>query len=181
MPEFTPADGLLLVALSYALCTDLRTGLIRNHLTYPAILIGILLAWFLRGTPGLLDSLAGTVLAFALLYIPYAVGWQGAGDVKLMMAVGALEGWRFALLSFLFYMAASFVLSLGMIGCRIMTTGDKGKSFLARFALAVGFGLVVDRAADEEILKTNVKWSPAIFAGTIAALVFVRFFPAGTP
>lgn len=178
---FTPCDGILLVALTYALVTDLRTGLIYNHLTYPTMLAGLALNLHLRGTPGGVDALAGTLLAFALLYVPYSLGWQGAGDVKLMMATGALEGWRFVLVAFLFYMAASFILSLSFIAVKIGMRGREGRDFLTRAGIALAFGLSVDGERDRDMLRSNVKWSPAIFAGTLAALIYLRSFTAGTP
>ena len=174
--DFTPQDGILLVALSYALYTDLRTGLIKNHLTFPVMLIGFALNYVLRGGAGALDALLGTILAFALLYLPYSVVWQGAGDVKLMMAVGALEGWRFALVAFLFYMAASFILSLAFIAAKIYMRGREGRDFLVRVGVALSFGLAVEGEGDREMLRSHVKWSPAIFAGTVAALLYLRSF-----
>lgn len=176
VPVFTTPDWLLLAVISYALYTDLKTGLIYNHLTFPAMLAGGLLAYALRGTPGLADAAAGTALGFALLYVPYAVGWQGAGDVKLLMAVGALQGWRFVLVAFAFYLAASFLLSVIYISAKIVGRGREGREFLARIGIAVAFGLAVNTPADNELLKTDVKWSPALFAGTFVALIYMRSF-----
>ena len=171
---FTTPDLALLAAISYALYTDLKTGLIYNRLTFPAILAGWYLGFVLRGGPGLADAFAGTALGFGLLYLPYALGWQGAGDVKLVMAVGALEGWRFVLLAFGFYMVASFLLSVIYISAKIMSRGREGREFLARLGIAVAFGLAVNTKADEALLTTDVKWSPALFAGTLIALVYIR-------
>lgn len=169
------------MAISCALWTDLRTGLIYNHLTFPTMVAGVALNAILRGAPGAIDALSGTVFAFLLLYLPYSVGWQGAGDVKLMMAVGALEGWRFVLVAFLFYMAASFVLSLAFIAVKIGMRGREGRDFLTRLGIALAFGMAVEGEQDRDMLRSNVKWSPAIFAGTLAALVYLRSFTAGTP
>ncbi len=176
MSGFTPADAILLAALAYALYTDLRTGLIKNHLTFPAMLLGFGLNVVLRGGAGGLDAILGTLLAFALLYLPYSIGWQGAGDVKLMMAIGALEGWRFVLIAFSFYMAASFVLSLAFIAVKIVSRGSAGRDFLARVGIALSAGLAIEGEGDREMLRSNVKWSPAIFAGTVAALIYLRSF-----
>ena len=47
---------------------------------------------FLPGGLGLRESLLGAVVALALLVLPYARGWVGAGDTKLMAAVGGFVG-----------------------------------------------------------------------------------------
>jgi Flp pilus assembly protein protease CpaA len=51
------------------------------------------------GWSGLHTSLAGLGLAFAILIGPFAAGGIGAGDVKMMAAVGALLGPRLVLFS----------------------------------------------------------------------------------
>jgi prepilin peptidase CpaA len=45
-----------------------------------------------EGGLSLYDSLLGLVLGIAILFIPFALGWLGAGDVKLLGAMGALLG-----------------------------------------------------------------------------------------
>ena len=47
---------------------------------------------YLPGGLGLKTSLLGGVAALVLLLFPYARGWIGAGDTKLMAAVGAFVG-----------------------------------------------------------------------------------------
>ena len=66
--------------------------------------IGLLYYTITLGFEGLLFSGAGLLIGFALLIIPYLLGGMGAGDVKLLAAVGALTGTSFVLHSF-FYTA----------------------------------------------------------------------------
>jgi prepilin peptidase CpaA len=177
MHPLIPQDLVLVVILIYALYTDLKSGLIYNHITFPGMAVGLTLNFYLLSGQGLLDGTLGIGLAFLLLYIPYVIGWQGAGDVKLLMAVGALEGWRFVLFAFLLYMIASFVLSMFYILMRVTTKGKAGRDFLTRFGIAISMGMQIDNESDKKILKTDVKWSPAIFGGVILALLILRFFP----
>lgn len=86
---------LVLVAAVY----DIRYRRIPNWLTVSGVLIGVVLNAFLR-TPapavvsfgGLLFALKGLGLGFGLYFVLYALHAMGAGDVKLMAAVGSLVG-----------------------------------------------------------------------------------------
>jgi len=51
-------------------------------------------AFLYQGLPGLRFSLAGMGIAFAIYFVLYALRAMGAGDVKLMAAVGAMVGWE---------------------------------------------------------------------------------------
>ena len=74
---------------------DVRYRRIPNWLTVSGVVIGFALNSFLyRGWPGFLFSLKGFALGFGLYFLLYALHAMGAGDVKLMAAVGALVGWE---------------------------------------------------------------------------------------
>jgi prepilin peptidase CpaA len=72
-----------------ALFTDVRHFRIPNLLTGPLLLSGLVYAWGLHGLPGLFSSGAGVVAGFIFLLPLYLIGGMGAGDVKLMGALGA--------------------------------------------------------------------------------------------
>ena len=81
-----------LICASIACLHDLRSRRIPNLLTGPAILFGLLLHLFLGGPAQLgLSALAG-VIAGAVFLLFFVAGGMGAGDVKLMTAVGCLAG-----------------------------------------------------------------------------------------
>jgi prepilin peptidase CpaA len=72
---------------------DLLSKKIPNWLTLPGMVLGIAAqAWFFGGA-GALNGALGLLLGFALFFPMYALGYMGAGDVKLLMAVGAWLGW----------------------------------------------------------------------------------------
>lgn len=81
--------ALILVAAVY----DVLYRRIPNWLTIGGVLTGIALNSFIyRGWPGLRLSLTGLAVGFAAYFILYSLRAMGAGDVKLMAAVGALVG-----------------------------------------------------------------------------------------
>lgn len=73
---------------------DLLTRRIPNWLTFPALLLGVAAQCWLFGWAGGADALLGALLGFALYFPIHFFGYMGAGDVKLLMAIGACLGWR---------------------------------------------------------------------------------------
>jgi prepilin peptidase CpaA len=80
--------GAVFVAAVY----DIRFRRIPNWLVLAALLLGLALNGFLFGGGGLLTSLKGIGLAFVIYFPLYLLRGMGAGDVKLMMAIGSLVG-----------------------------------------------------------------------------------------
>jgi prepilin peptidase CpaA len=88
---------LVLVAAAY----DIRYRRIPNWLTLSGVITGLVLnAFLLTPAPaivsfgGFLFALKGLGLGFGLYFFLYAMHAMGAGDVKLMAAVGSLVGWQ---------------------------------------------------------------------------------------
>lgn len=75
-----------------ALYLDLRYQRIPNKLCLFAFVFALLLQGISSQWQGIGQALLGAGLALALLLPAYAIGWLAAGDVKLMIAVGALSG-----------------------------------------------------------------------------------------
>jgi len=75
-----------------AIATDLRKFKVYNALTVPMLVGGILYHTITNGWSGLLLSIAGLSLGFLVLFVPYLLGAMGAGDVKLLAAIGAWVG-----------------------------------------------------------------------------------------
>jgi prepilin peptidase CpaA len=99
MIHFTrPAVGIeviLLLAVLTASVTDLRWRRIPNWLTVTTVAMGFLFNAILTyPSPGegLWFAAKGFALAFALNFIMYLLHMTGAGDVKMLAAVGALVG-----------------------------------------------------------------------------------------
>ena len=88
-------EVVLLIVLLAAAVFDVRYRRIPNWLTVGGVLMGIAMNTVI-GPPlaGVGFALAGLGVAFGIYVLLYALRAMGAGDVKLMAAVGALVGWE---------------------------------------------------------------------------------------
>jgi prepilin peptidase CpaA len=84
--------ALLAIVLFLAVYLDIRTSRIPNWLTFPAMGSALLAHIWLEGVPGAIISLSGLGTGLILFLVFYFLGDMGAGDVKLMGAVGAMVG-----------------------------------------------------------------------------------------
>jgi len=86
---------ILLIVVLAAAVYDVRYRRIPNWIAVSGALAGMALNSFLyRGVPGLLFALEGLALGFGVYFVLYLLHAMGAGDVKLMGAIGALVGWQ---------------------------------------------------------------------------------------
>ena len=81
--------GVILIIASIQDVISLR---IPNWVTLPGLAVGLSYFSLTRGYEGFLFSLIGALTGLGLLIIPYIIGGTGAGDVKLMGAVGSVLG-----------------------------------------------------------------------------------------
>jgi prepilin peptidase CpaA len=84
--------GAALLCAVVASVFDVREGRIPNRLTGTAMLAGLALHTAVGGGRGLANSAGAGVLAGCVFAVCYVAGGMGAGDVKLMAAVGCLAG-----------------------------------------------------------------------------------------
>lgn len=84
--------GATLIVLGLALYFDLRYQRIPNKLCLIALLSGVLIQSYFEHWQGLLSAFYGAGLALMILLPAYYFKLLGAGDVKLMIGVGALSG-----------------------------------------------------------------------------------------
>lgn len=71
---------------------DLRYRRIPNWLNLTGVVLGLAFNSLLAGWHGFFQALLGLALAFAIYFSLYLLRGMGAGDVKLMAAVGAIAG-----------------------------------------------------------------------------------------
>lgn len=97
----TNENVILMVVIAIAAIIDYRYKKVPNIVTLPAMAAGLAMAFMANGFTGLSVSTAGLFVGMALLYLPYAAGGMGGGDVKLLGAIGAIKGPWFVFIAFL--------------------------------------------------------------------------------
>ncbi len=87
---------LILVLCAISVVSERKTCRIGNSFTTVFSLSGLVLNTAAEGAHGIFFSLAGWGAAMACLYLPYRIKAMGAGDVKMISAIGAITGYGFA-------------------------------------------------------------------------------------
>jgi prepilin peptidase CpaA len=174
------SKAILSVVLLIAAVQDLKQGKISNRLTLPAALLAVMLHTGQDGIDGLFFSLAGFGTGLGLLLVFYLVGGMGAGDVKLMGAVGSFLGAKATLGAFLFIALAGGIYSLALILIR----RDIFKGFFSEKLLVLSSMVTLRQYVPIETgntgQKPRLKYGVAIAFGTITYLLTkvlgIKFF-----
>lgn len=122
---------LLLFLLVMSVYHDYTSQKIPNKITFPAILSGVLLSTIFFGVQGFMNSIVGFLVGFLVLLLPFILGGMGAGDVKLMAAIGAIMGSRFVLMTFVYTAVVGGIIAIGY--------GIYKRGFLHSLKLFLGF------------------------------------------
>ena len=137
--------------LAVALYFDLRERRIPNFLVLSGAALGVILQAVLPGSFSLASSFAGFAFGLVILLPLFALGKFGAGDVKLLAALGALRGfsfiWRATLLGALagggmavIQMSMKRELSLSMYGA---VTQSYRSTLTMAYAPAIAVGVLL--------------------------------------
>ena len=106
---------ILFVLFVLTIIFDLRERRIPNWLTISFMFAGMAYHAVTGGLQGLIFSIEGLALGILLLILFYAAGGMGAGDVKLMGAVGSLLGPMNVIIAFLYSAVAGGVYSVAVL------------------------------------------------------------------
>jgi prepilin peptidase CpaA len=116
----------VLVASAVAAVMDIWKFKVYNALTIPLLLTGFAYHAAANGAQGLQGSLMGAVFGFAILIVMYAMGGIGAGDVKLMAAIGA---WLCMPLTFYVFLLAALA-SGAYAAVLVLSSGSVRESWI---------------------------------------------------
>ncbi len=136
--NFILAYMILTLLLVAAFVQDAVQTKIANLLTIPAMLAGVLIAALAgdnNGVTGLWDSLLGLALGFTCMFILYALGAVGAGDVKLFGAIGSLTGAQFVMYGMMNSIVCAGIVGLVIVICRREMTLRMSNVFAVLFGM----------------------------------------------
>ncbi len=125
--------GSALAFATVAAVHDVRERRIPNRVSGLGILVGLFLHLVFAGIAQFAWALLAGLLAGAIFFLFYLAGGMGAGDVKLMAAIGCLTGIAFikdVLLATVFT-GAVFALLLALTHGRLRETVSNGMTLLA--------------------------------------------------
>jgi prepilin peptidase CpaA len=154
----------LSVLLIVSAIIDLKTQKIPNLLTLPAILIALGYHAAMNGLDGLLFSAGGIGVGIGLLIIPYLMGGMGAGDAKLMGAIGGFIGVKAAFIAFLIIAAVGGVYALILV---VIYRSNFSGFFRKQFDTIVNFILIRKYIPD---IEESPKSKPKLCFGLAIAL-----------
>jgi prepilin peptidase CpaA len=162
---------------------DLRERKIPNKITFTGILIGIIVNLITGGWTGLLHAIVGTLAGLAIFFIPFLMGGMGAGDVKLMGAVGALMGWQFSLMTAVYsalfggLMVLVYLLYSGKLKDTFKKMILSLINLLFRFLNHLGYNETINRMQrslvkdGQTYKKIYIPYGVAIAGGTVMVLI----------
>ncbi len=164
----------VLLCVFSALCifTDLRSRKIPNKFTITFAAIGIVGNIYYYSFWGLLNSILGLIAALVILIIPYLSKGIFAGDVKMLMAIGAMMGVYFVIGTSM-YMAilgGAFALIIMIRKKRLQYYLRKINFYFLKLMLLNTLDVWEDDS--ENLSKLYMPYSLAIGIG---ALCFLRF------
>jgi prepilin peptidase CpaA len=154
---------LIVSVVVIAVVTDLKRRRIYNALTFPTMAVGLTLGAIIDGPSGLLRSALGLLLGAALFVLPVAFLGRGAGDLKLLAAVGAIGGPLFVVWCALLTGAAGAVLAVAVLLAK------------RRFGVVIG-GIALDAVSRRlPVAASNIRlpYAVPIAAGAVLSLAIL--------
>lgn len=167
----------LFALLAAAAWIDMRKHRIPNLISLGGAMAGLLMNTGLYGLDGFLAGLGGLSLAFVIMLPFYLLRGMGAGDVKLMAAVGAFIGPHQVLLAVGLTLGAGSIAGLTMLVLH-RGVGQAFQRYWFTFRGLVTTGTwLYSPPKQNEAAAIRFPYALAIALGTGAALIYLNGFP----
>jgi len=154
----------ILAAAGIAAAVDLRTGRIPNVITATVALAGLAAAAVGVSEQSTAGALTGAALGLLLMLPGHLFGGTGAGDVKLLAALGTWLGPAGTVVAFICSAIAGGVLAIGHAIHR-----GRFAETLKRTARLLGADGVAKREIDRSAAASRFAYGPAIAVGAVVA------------
>jgi len=171
MPEFeliSPTALILAAILWVAVWTDVKEHRIPNALIIVLLCVGLTAQIFQHGPVGLFFAVGGIAVGLLLLIPFYIGGGMGAGDVKLMAAVGAMLGPWGTAIACAASLIAGLPLVLAVLGWRYFERSFVSSNRMAATKWSDPSAPL--EGAPVRLRGQKVPYAAAIAIGSIAAL-----------
>lgn len=165
--------GALATVLIICAITDLWQRRIPNLLTYPTILAALTVYCFMEGWNGFSFSLGGLSFGVVVFLLPYLLGGMGAGDVKLMGAVGAVLGFQQTAFSFLFIVICGGILALAYMISRRSLKETLTKTLLGILYMAMHRNASLIKTDNKKIAQEGIPYGVAIAGGVFLFFLYL--------
>lgn len=164
----------VLAYISLCVASDVYMRRIPNVISGVAMMAGVGLNALYFGAAGLLWSLAGLLVAVAVLLFPFALGGIGGGDVKMMGAVGSLLGPTFVLTA----LSAGMMLGGIIMAVHLLRRGRLREKLAAIRTMATAAALTRSlkplQTNADDVEAVTLPYSVPLGLGTITVLALAR-------
>jgi len=168
------------LATVFSAATDLWKFKVYNVLTIPLLISGLVYHGAIGGTPEFSRSLFGALFGFGILVAPYIMGGMGAGDVKLMSAIGAWLGFSLTYQVFIASSIAAGIYALVLIlMSRKLQEAWIGFQIIWHRFTAFGRYLGAEDRVETEVVRDDrrrriIPFAAMLAIGLVATLFWLR-------
>ena len=170
--QFVASAALLFPVAAAVVYTDVRYRRIPNAYVLVTLAGGLAINASFGGLRGLLVSLAGCALAFAVMFALHFFGTMGAGDVKLFAAVGAVLGAKLVLPALVVTVLCGLALSIYMM-IRLSAVGSTLRN-VGSFFLGLLPGVTFVRVEVPADRRRTLPYGVAVSLGSLVSLFLLR-------
>lgn len=163
------------ILLLSAMMSDLTTYKIKNTITYSFMIVGLISNYIMEGWEGIAFSLQGILLPVICLVALYVIRIIGAGDIKLLSAVGAVMGAGFASNVMVYSFICGGIIATLLI--LIRRNGIERIKYLLLYVRSCFISMKLIQYADltDEQDGSKFHFSIAVVSGTAAAVIIGGF------